>query len=233
MQMAIRRAAERGHANHGWLDTNHTFSFAGYYDPRFMGFSHLRVINEDRVSGGGGFPPHPHRNMEIISYVVEGALEHRDTMGTGTVIRPGEVQLMSAGTGVAHSEYNHSHDDAVHFLQIWVLPKEAGTAPRYDQRAFPADDPDFRGLRLVVSPDGRDGSLTIGQDMDLHRLLLDEGGTATHTTQRERAWVQVVRGELEVNGVLLQASDGLAIEGAERLSFTAHGPVEALVFDLV
>ena len=230
MQMDIRRAGERGHANHGWLDTNHTFSFAGYYDPKFMGFSHLRVINEDRVTGGAGFPPHPHRNMEIISYVVEGALEHRDTLGTGSVIRPGEVQLMSAGKGIAHSEFNHHRDEGVHFLQIWILPETANTEPRYDQRAFATDE---KGLRLVVSPDGRDGSLTIGQDMDLHRLLLDDGMEATHALKRTRAWVQVVRGGLDVNGARLETSDGLAVVEATDLTFTARGDAEALVFDLI
>lgn len=229
MQMHIRRAADRGHADYGWLDSHHSFSFADYYDPRYMGFGHLRVINQDRVSPGRGFGVHPHRNMEIVSYVVEGALEHRDTLGTGSVIRPGEVQLMSAGRGIAHSEMNASRQDPVHFLQIWLLPAAAGTPPRYDQRAFPRTE---RGLRLVVSPDGRDGSLTIGQDVDLYRLLLDEGQTAEHRLARPRAWVQVVHGELEVEGVLLRPGDGLAIEDGGLLRMTARGEVEALLFDL-
>lgn len=229
MQMHIRRSAKRGQANHGWLDSKHTFSFANYYDRRYMGFGHLRVINQDQVIGGAGFPTHPHRNMEIISYVVQGALEHKDTIGTGSVIRPGEVQLMSAGSGIAHSEYNHSRSEGVEFLQIWVLPRESGGAPRYDQKAF---DTNAKGLTKVVSPDGVDGSLSIKQDMELHRLLLDQGGEATHTLVRERAWVQVVGGILEVNGVRLFPGDGLAVEGKGTLRFAGEGDVEALVFDL-
>ncbi len=230
MQMEIRRASQRGHADHGWLDTNHTFSFAGYYDPRFMGFGHLRVINEDRVAPGRGFGTHPHRNMEIISYVIEGAMEHKDTMGSSTVIRPGEVQVMSAGTGVAHSEYNHSRTEGVHFLQIWVLPAKGNTTPRYDQKKFPLEE---GGLRLVVSPDGRDGSLTVGQDLDLWRLLLKAGESARHAVARGRVWVQVVKGELLANATALKPGDGLAIVDAEAVDFTASGDVEALVFDLL
>jgi len=232
MQMAIRRSGERGGADHGWLNTKHTFSFAGYYDPDFMGFGPLRVINQDRVEPGRGFGTHGHRNMEIISYVVDGALEHRDSMGTGSVIRPGEVQLMSAGTGVTHSEMNHSASEPVHFLQIWILPRESQTTPRYEQRAF--DGPVDEGLRLVVSADGRDGSLTIGQDVDLYRVRLRPAGRAIHRVQRRRSWVQVVRGSLQVDGALLHEGDGLAIEGAEALTLTADGDgaVEALLFDL-
>ncbi|MCB9683375.1 MAG: pirin family protein [Alphaproteobacteria bacterium] len=227
--MAIRRAAERGHADHGWLDSHHTFSFASYHDPRFMGFSHLRVINEDRVAAGGGFPTHPHRNMEIVSYVIDGALAHRDTLGTGSVIRPGEVQLMSAGSGIQHSEMNASRTDGVHFLQIWVLPAQAATTPRYDQRDFGRTP----GVQLVVSPDGRDGSLTIGQDTDIHRALLPGGETATVDLRHTRAWVQVVRGTLDVDGARLFPGDGLAVDGATALHLSAHDDVEALVFDLV
>ena len=230
MQMAIRRAAQRGGADHGWLKTQHTFSFANYYDPQFMGFGPLRVINDDRVTAGRGFGTHGHRNMEIVSYVVDGALEHRDSMGTGSVIRPGEVQLMSAGTGVSHSEMNHSATEPVHFLQIWVLPREGNTKPRYEQKAFGSAPDD--GVRLVVSPDGRDGSLTIGQDVDIHRMLLPAGGTATHPVARRRNWVQVVRGTLEVNGALLQSGDGLAIEAATTVALKADSAVEALLFDL-
>jgi redox-sensitive bicupin YhaK (pirin superfamily) len=230
LQMHIRRSADRGHADHGWLDTRHSFSFANYYDPRFMGFSHLRVINQDVVAPGRGFGAHPHRNMEIISYVLRGGLEHRDTLGTGSVIRPGEVQLMSAGRGIAHSEFNASKADPVEFLQIWILPREAGGQPRYAQAAFDLAE---TGLRLVVSPDGRDGSLTIGQDMDLYRLLLPEGGTAAHTLQRKRAWVQLIRGELVVNGAGLFPGDGLAVEAADTLQLVGTGDVEALVFDLL
>lgn len=230
MQMSIRRAAERGGANHGWLNTKHTFSFARYYDPRFMGFGPLRVINQDRVSPGRGFGTHPHRNMEIISYVVDGTLAHRDTIGTDGVIVPGEVQLMSAGTGISHSEMNGSADDEVHFLQIWILPSEQNTAPRYDQRAFPKTDD---GLRLVASPDGRDGSLRIGQDIDLLRVLLSKGAAAEHTVARRRVWVQVIAGQLDVNGALLYPGDGLAVVEAEALKLSAHEDVEALVFDMI
>lgn len=230
MQMAIRRAGERGHAQHGWLDSWHTFSFAGYHDPRFMGFGHLRVINQDRVAAGAGFPAHPHRNMEIVTYVIEGALAHRDTLGTGSVIRPGEVQRMTAGRGIAHSEMNGSKTDPVHFLQIWILPAAGNTEPGYDQRDFGLADDD--GLRLVVSPDGRDGSLSIGQDVDIHRALLLEGAAASLPLRHDRAWVQVIRGPLEVQGALLQPGDGLAVVGATSLALKAHGAVEALLFDL-
>jgi len=230
MQMHLRKASQRGHADHGWLDTNHTFSFAGYRDPEYMGFGHLRVINEDRVAPGRGFGAHSHRNMEIISYVVAGGLEHKDSIGTGSVIRPGEVQVMSAGRGVAHSEFNASALEPVHFLQIWVLPAEGNTQPRYDQRAF---DTTPRGARLVVSPDGRDGSLRVGQDMDLYRLLLDAEQSVTHAIARGRVWMQVIRGELEVNGVLLQAGDGLAIVEASEVIAKASADAEALLFDLI
>lgn len=231
MQMAVRRAAERGHADHGWLDTNHTFSFAGYYDPRFMGFSHLRVINEDRVAPGRGFPTHPHRNMEIITFVVDGALEHKDTLGTGSVIRPGEIQVMSAGSGIAHSEYNHSATEPVHFLQIWILPSEGGGKARYEQRAYEVDT---RGAQLIVSPDGRDGSVSIKQDMALYRVRLDAGQSLELELDRPRAWAQVVRGSAAVNGAVLQTSDGLAVVDRRKpLSIQADEDVELLVFDLV
>jgi len=227
--MEIRRSAARGHANHGWLDSRHTFSFAGYRDPRFMGFGHLRVINEDRMAPGRGFGTHPHRNMEIISYVVSGGLAHRDTIGNGSTIRPGEVQLMSAGRGIAHSELNASEDTPVEFLQIWVLPAKTGGPPSYQQRDF-ADAP---GLRLVVSPDGRNDSLRIQQDMELWRLLLPQDTRDAYTLSRRRAWVQVVRGTLDVNGARLFAGDGLAITDVDQLTLHAtSGDVEALIFDL-
>lgn len=181
MQMAIRRADQRGRADFGWLDSRHTFSFGSYWDPAYMGFGDLRVVNEDKVAPGGGFPQHPHRNMEIVSYVVKGGLAHRDSTGAGGVIRPGQVQVMSAGRGVVHSEMNASDTEPVHFLQIWLLPREAGTQPRYDDKTFDATP----GVRLVVSPDGRDGSLTIGQDTDLYRVLLDPGGEARHELVRD------------------------------------------------
>jgi redox-sensitive bicupin YhaK (pirin superfamily) len=231
MRMHIRRAADRGQGDHGWLQSQHSFSFAGYYDPQYMGFGHLRVINQDVVAPGRGFGTHPHRDMEIISYVVDGALEHKDTIGTGSVIRPGEVQLMSAGRGIAHSEYNHSGDDTVQFLQIWILPRESGGDPGYQQRAFPKEE--GGALRRVVSPDGADGTLSIKQDMDLYRLLLAEGEATTHRPARDRVWVQVVHGTLDVAGARLFPGDGLAIVEAKDLAMTAHeGDVEALVFDL-
>lgn len=231
MRMAIRRSADRGGADHGWLKTRHTFSFAGYYDPGFMGFGPLRVINQDRVEAGRGFGTHGHRNMEIISYVVSGALEHRDSMGTGSVIRPGEVQLMSAGTGVTHSEMNHSAEEEVQFLQIWILPEQGGTRPRYEQKAF-ATAPDD-GVRLVVSPDGRDGSLTVGQNVDLYRVLLAPGQRASQALTRRRAWIQVVCGPLQANDVLLNDGDGLAIESPGDVDLIAgDSEVEALLFDL-
>lgn len=229
MQTFVRRAEDRGHANWGWLDTRHTFSFARFYDPAFMGFGPLRVINEDRVSPARGFGRHPHRNMEIISYVVDGALAHQDTTGSGGVLRHGDVQAMSAGRGIAHSEKNGSTKDPVHFLQIWLEPMETETAPRYDQKHFALDQ---RGLTLLVSPDGRGGSLPIGQDADLFRLLLDDGARLDHAVRGPRAWVQVVSGTLSVAGETLAPGDGLAIEDVDALAFEAEGDVEALVFDL-
>jgi redox-sensitive bicupin YhaK (pirin superfamily) len=194
-----------------------------------MGFGHLRVINDDRVEPTRGFGTHPHKNMEIISYVVSGELSHKDTIGTGSIIRPGEVQLMSAGRGIAHSEFNPSETDPVSFLQIWILPSESGGEPGYQQHDFG----DTQGLTLVVSPDGSGDSLKIKQDMSLYRLLLSEGEAVTHGVQRARAWVQVIRGPLEVNGVVLQPGDGLAVQDLAELNFHAQGEVEALVFDLL
>ena len=224
----IRRSGERGHVNFGWLDSHHTFSFGSYHDPRFMGFGHLRVINEDRVRPGAGFGAHGHRDMEIISYVVDGGLAHEDSTGGKGVIRPGEVQVMSAGRGVRHAEMNGSATEPVHFLQIWLLPAATGGAPGYAQRDFGREP----GLRLLVSPDGREGSLPIGQDADLHRALLPDGETATLPVRRHRAWVQVVRGTLEVNGARLNAGDGAALSEVSSLALAAVGDVEALLFDL-
>lgn len=229
--ITIRRAAERGHADHGWLDTNHTFSFADYYDPHFMGFRSLRVINEDRVKPGVGFGTHAHRDMEIISYVLEGTLAHRDSMGTGSLIKPGEVQRMSAGSGVTHSEMNPSNDEGVHFLQIWILPAERGIAPSYEQKKF--EDEERRGkLRLVASPDGGDGSVTIHQDVRLYSTLLDDGASVTHELAPDRfGWVQVTRGEIELNGETLRAGDGAAIRDERAITLTGRG-AEVLLFDL-
>src|SRR5262245_5659987 len=193
--ITLRKSNNRGHANHGWLDSHHTFSFADYYDPRHMGFRALRVINEDRVAPGAGFPTHPHRDMEIISYVLEGGLEHKDSMGTGSVIRPGDVQRMSAGTGVTHSEYNASKSELVHFLQIWLLPEQRNIKPSYEQKTFSADDK-RKKLRLVGSRDGRDGSVTIHQDVDLYATRLEAGEALRHDLKPGRhAWVHVARGQ--------------------------------------
>ena len=226
--ITVRKAADRGHFNHGWLDTSHTFSFADYYDPNFMGFRTLRVINEDRVQAGEGFGTHGHRDMEIVTYVLEGALAHRDSTGGGGVLRPGEVQRMSAGTGVRHSEMNGSNDEPVHFLQIWLMPERGGIAPGYEQKAFP-DRKDQ--LRLVASRDARDGSLSIHQDVDLYAAQLD-GASVTHTFKPGRAgWVQVARGSVTVNGVQLGAGDGAAVEGESSVTLKGDG-AEFLLFDL-
>lgn len=228
----IRRAAERGHFDHGWLNTYHTFSFADYYDPQFMGFRTLRVINDDRVKPGRGFGTHSHRDMEIITYVIEGALEHRDSMGTGSIIRPGEVQRMSAGTGVLHSEMNPSRSETVHLLQIWILPARRGIRPEYEQKVFPDEERQNR-LRLVASPEGSDGSLTIHQDVKLYASTLADGGSAAYRLGRQRyGWIQIARGEVNLNGEWLHAGDGAAIEDEETLAFQSHGQSEFLFFDL-
>jgi quercetin 2,3-dioxygenase len=230
--ITIRRAIDRGHAEHGWLDSWHTFSFADYYDPSHMGFGPLRVINDDRVAGGGGFPPHPHRDMEIISYVIEGALEHKDSMGNGSVMKPGDVQRMSAGTGVRHSEFNASETDAVHFLQIWIIPERPGLPSGYEQKFFGEEEK--RGkLRLVASPDGAEGSVRIGQDVRLFASIVGVDSPVSHALAPGRkAWLHVVKGTAELNGQRLEAGDGVAIEGEEKLSLTSREEGEVLLFDL-
>jgi redox-sensitive bicupin YhaK (pirin superfamily) len=231
--ISIRRAAERGIANFGWLDSRHTFSFGEYYDPKQMGFGPLRVINEDRVSPGQGFGTHGHKDMEIISYVLEGALEHKDSIGTGSVIRPGDVQVMSAGTGIRHSEFNHSKTEPVHFLQIWVIPAREGIAPRYEQKAFA--DADKRGkLLLVGSSDGRDGSVVVHQNVKIFAALLSSGEQVTCELQSGRkGWLQIIRGASTMNGHDLSAGDGAAVTGEPALSVTAKADdTEILVFDL-
>jgi redox-sensitive bicupin YhaK (pirin superfamily) len=231
--IAVRHAAERGTANLGWLDSRHTFSFGHYYDPDHMGFGALRVINEDRVRPGAGFDTHGHQDMEIISYVLEGALEHKDSIGTGSVIRPGDVQVMSAGTGIRHSEFNHSKNEPVHFLQIWVLPDRKGLPPRYDQKSFPNSEKRDR-LRLVGSPDGRDGSIVIHQDAEIYDALLSRGHAVTHALKAGRkGWIQVIAGAVEVNGKAASAGDGVAVEDETVLSITSRADdSEILVFDL-
>jgi quercetin 2,3-dioxygenase len=230
--MTIRPAGERGHAQHGWLDSHHTFSFADYYDEKHMGFRALRVINEDRVAPAQGFGTHGHRDMEIISYVLEGAIEHKDSMGTGSVIRPGEVQRMSAGTGVRHSELNASKTDPVHFLQIWIMPAKQGIAPGYEQKAF--DAADKRGkLRVVASPDGRDGSVTIHSDAVLHAGLFDDGEKTELALRPGRhAWVHVARGKVRVDGKELAAGDGAAVSDQPSVTIEGVEGGEVLVFDL-
>jgi redox-sensitive bicupin YhaK (pirin superfamily) len=227
-----RAAGERGHADHGWLDTRHTFSFASYHDPRHMGFGSLRVINDDRVAPGAGFGTHGHRDMEIVSYVVEGALEHRDSMGNGSVLRPGDVQRMTAGTGITHSEFNGSKEDSLRFLQIWVVPNREGLEPGWEEKHYPAAERHNR-LRLVVSPDGSEGSLRIHQDVRVYAGLLDGDASVDHPLQiGRRAWVQVVNGQIEVNGQSLLEGDGLALTGETGLRFRDAREAEFLVFDL-
>jgi len=230
--ISVRKAQERGHARHGWLESFHTFSFAGYHDPEHMGFRDLRVINEDRVQPKRGFGTHSHRDMEIVSYVLAGALEHKDSLGTGSVIRPGDVQRMTAGTGVSHSEFNHSASELVHFLQIWILPEREGLPPSYEQKHFPAEER-ADALRLVASPDGRDGSVRIHQEVELYAALLTAGATVAHTLRPGRhAWLQVARGSCALNGVPLEGGDGAAVSDEMALRITASSDAELLLFDL-
>ncbi len=228
----IRKANERGKVNMGWLDSKHTFSFGHYFDPDHMGFGNLRVINEDRVQPGKGFGTHGHQDMEIISYVIDGALEHRDSMQNGSVIRPGDVQRMTAGTGVQHSEFNHSGDDLVHFLQIWILPERPGLEPGYEEKRFERDEK-LDQLRLVGSRDGRNGSVTIHQDVDLYAGLLSSGTELTHIFASGRSgWLQVVRGDVTLDGQALSAGDGAAITDLEQATVVAASEAEVLLFDM-
>jgi len=228
----ILKADGRGNANHGWLNSFHTFSFADYYHPQMMGYRNLRVINEDRVQGGQGFGSHSHRDMEIISYVIDGELEHQDSMGNGSVIRSGDVQLMSAGSGVTHREKNHSSSMQVHFLQIWVLPSIKSAKPGYEQKTFTVADKLDR-IRLVISPDGREGTVTIHQDVCLYSSILSANKTVELSLNENRhAWVQVVKGEVLLNGQSLKSGDGAAIDEENLLKFCAREKSELLVFDL-
>lgn len=229
----IRRSNDRGVANHGWLKSRHTFSFAEYYDPEQMGFRSLRVINEDRIDGGTGFGTHPHRDMEIISYVVKGALQHQDSMGNKAVIRPGEVQRMSAGEGVRHSEYNDVKDEATHFFQIWIQPNSRGGTPEYGQKSFEAEL-NSKKMVLVVSEKGRDGSIKIKQDADMYISRLKAGDEVDFTLRPTRgAWVQVVKGKIEVDGQQLANGDAFSTNDAKTLKFKALEESEFLLFDLV
>lgn len=229
--LQLRRSKDRGHANHGWLDTHHSFSFAGYHDSRHMGFRALRVINEDRVDPGAGFPTHPHRDMEILTYVLDGALEHRDSMGNGSIIRPGDVQIMSAGTGITHSEFNHSEDHTVHFLQIWVEPDRRGLKPNYQQVRLPAKEQQS-ALVPMAAKDGS-GAVHINQDVTIHRVILTEGQSVTHQLSSDRhAWLQVAQGELTLNGQVLHGGDGAAVSDEPNLTMRTTQNVEAILFDL-
>ena len=232
MTLTLRKAEERGSANFGWLDSKHTFSFGHYHDPEHMGFGPLRVINDDRVAPGGGFPTHPHADMEIISYVLEGALEHQDSLGTGSVIRPGDVQRMSAGSGIRHSEFNASKTEPVHFLQIWVLPEKTGLPASYEQKAF-GDAEKRDRLRLVGSRDGRDGSVTIHQDVDFYATVLSAGQSVTHEMAAGRGvWIQIARGSATLNGEALQEGDGVAVSSPGPLRLEGVADAEVLLFDM-
>ncbi len=232
MNMMLRKADERGRASLGWLDSRHTFSFGEYHDPQHMGFGPLRVINDDRVVGGAGFPTHPHADMEIITYVLDGALEHKDSMGNGSVIRRGDVQRMSAGTGVRHSEYNASKTELVHFLQIWILPEVNGIAPSYEQKMF-SDKEKCGALRLVASRDGRQGSVAIHRDVDLYATLLGPGDRVSHRVAEGRGlWLQVARGAVDACGAALKEGDGLAATQVGEISLTAEQDAEVLLFDM-
>lgn len=230
--ITIRKADERGHFDFGWLNTYHSFSFGDYYDPRHVQFRALRVINEDFVAPGRGFPTHGHRDMEIVTYILQGALEHRDSMGSGSIIRRGDAQRMSAGTGVRHSEANPSADTPVHLLQIWILPAELGTQPEYEEKRF-SDDEKRNRLRLIVSPEGSDGSVRIRQDAKIYASLLDERQQVVHTLENGRsAWLQVAAGAVTLNEVALKQGDGAAVSGESDLRITAEEPAEVLLFDL-
>jgi len=228
----VRHAAERGAANFGWLDSKHTFSFGGYHDPDHMGFGNLRVINDDRVQPGQGFDTHAHKDMEIISYIIDGALEHKDSMGNGAIMKRGEVQRMTAGTGVTHSEFNPSADEVVHFLQIWILPEKAGLAPGYEQNNFSVEDKQNK-LRLVASQTGRDGSISVHQDVELYASVLDPAVTLSHQIGPGRCgWLQVVRGNVDLNGHALGEGDGAAISEVSDLQINATAAAEFLLFDM-
>jgi redox-sensitive bicupin YhaK (pirin superfamily) len=230
--LTIRKAGDRGHADHGWLNSHHTFSFADYHDPRHMGYGNLRVINDDTVAPGKGFGTHPHRDMEIISYVLDGAMEHKDSMGNGSVIRPGDVQRMSAGTGVTHSEFNHSATETVHFLQIWIIPNARGHAPGYEQKFFASEAKRGR-LRLVASHKGRDGSVSLNQDADVYAGLFNGDESAAFIAQPQRAhWIHVARGTLSINRQILEAGDGAAVNGPGELRFENGQNAEVLLFDM-
>ena len=230
--LTIRKSEERGHANHGWLDSYHTFSFANYYDPQHMAFRSLRVINQDQIAGGKGFGTHPHRDMEIISYVVSGALEHKDSMGTGSIIRPGDVQRMSAGTGVTHSEFNPSKDEGARFLQIWITPEKVGLKPSYEQKNFPSGQR-TDVLKRVADREGREGAVKVHQDVSIYATMLTGGSEVTHTIAPGRQiWVQVVQGHVNINDTDLREGDGAAVTDLTAITLSSQAGAEVLVFDL-
>ncbi|MEQ1866222.1 MAG: pirin family protein [Micropepsaceae bacterium] len=232
MSLTLRKAEDRGKANFGWLDSRHSFSFGEYHDPQHVGFGPLRVINDDRVAPGAGFPTHGHRDMEIISYVLDGALEHKDSIGTGSVIRPGDVQRMSAGTGIRHSEFNASKTEPVHFLQIWIVPERQGLSPGYEQKTFPSKETEGV-LRLVGSRDGRDGSVTIHRDVDLYAARLVQGQEVKHVLRQGRgAWVHVARGAVALNGTRLKEGDGASLSTPGALHVDQADDAEMLLFDI-
>ncbi len=231
--ITLRPGNERGHANHGWLDSYHTFSFANYYDPQHMGFRDLRVINEDWIAASGGFGAHSHRDMEIITYVLEGALEHKDSLGTGAIIKPGDAQRMSAGTGITHSEFNNSKTNPVHLLQIWILPDTKGITPSYEQRNFPLEEK-LGKLRLIAAKDGRNGAVKIHQDVDLYTSVLRKSDRVAYNLKPNRyAWLQVASGEIEVNDLALNAGDAISASNTEALNISTDTEAEILLFDLV
>lgn len=230
--ITVRKSQERGHANHGWLDSYHTFSFANYQDPNFMGFRNLRVINEDWVIPGAGFGTHGHKDMEIVTYVLEGALEHKDNIGNGSMIQPGEVQKMSAGTGILHSEYNPSDTESVHLLQIWIIPSETGIQPSYEQQKLNIEESGGK-LKLIAAPKGKNGAVTLHQDVNLYAGMLQEGDRISYNLLKNRhAWLQVARGRVSLNGISLDAGDGVAISEEPEISLTAEDSAEILLFDL-
>lgn len=230
--IAIRKSEDRGAFNHGWLRTKHSFSFGQYFDPRFMGFGPLRVINEDHIAGGGGFPTHSHDNMEIITYLIDGTIEHKDTLGTGSIIRPGEVQRMSAGSGIRHSEYNADNDNEVHLLQIWLEPEERGITPSYEQKAFSEEEKNGQ-FKLVGSRDGRDGSVTIHNDVDLYSSIVKQDEEISFKTSKDRMyWLQMVKGEAELFGENLRAGDGVAMADIKNIKLKAEQDTEVLLFDM-
>jgi quercetin 2,3-dioxygenase len=232
MNWKLRKSNERGHADHGWLDTHHSFSFADYYDPQHMGFRSLRVINQDIISPGVGFPTHPHRDMEIFSYILYGALEHKDSMGNGRVLKPGQIQLMSAGSGVTHSEFNPSRSEGASLLQIWIQPNKKGLKPSYTEW-HPDPAAETEAKVLVISPDGREGSATIHQDADIFRVRLSKGQTMTHELKRGRGlWFQVIKGQLSINNITAYPGDGAFTEDSGSATFTASEDVEGILFDL-